>query len=107
MSSWCVFASLGLYPEIPGRAELVLGSPLFPEIMVHRAGGDLHIVAPGAATHSPYVQSLRVNGRVSTLTFLPESLTLHGGTLSFVLSATPATTWGTRVGDAPPSFSPR
>jgi predicted alpha-1,2-mannosidase len=107
MSSWCVFASLGLYPEIPGRAELVLGSPLFPDIMVHRAGGDLHIVAPGAATHSPYVQSLRVNGRASTRTFLPESLTLQGGTLRFVLSATPDTTWGTRISDAPPSFSPK
>jgi predicted alpha-1,2-mannosidase len=107
MSSWCVFASMGLYPEIPGRAELVIGSPLFPEIVVHRTGGDLRITAPNAATHSPYVQRLLVNGNASTRTFLSESLTLHGGTLHFVLASTPDKTWGTRTGDAPPSFSPR
>jgi len=105
MSSWYVFASIGLYPEIPGRAELVIGSPLFPEIMIHRTGGDLHIVAPGASTHSPYVQSLLVNGKASTKTFLPESFALHGGTLNFGLSSTPENTWGTRPGDEPPSFS--
>ena len=107
MSSWCVFASIGLYPEIPGRAELVIGSPLFPEIVIHRAGGDLHIEAPNAATHSPYVQGLQVNGRASTKTFLPEALTLHGGTLKFDLGSTADTTWGTQVSDGPPSFSPR
>jgi predicted alpha-1,2-mannosidase len=107
MSSWCVFASIGLYPEIPGRAELVIGSPLFPEIVVHRTGGDLRITAPDAATDSPYVQRLLVNGSASTKTFLSESLALHGGTLHFVLAAKPDKTWGVRTGDAPPSFSPR
>jgi predicted alpha-1,2-mannosidase len=107
MSSWSVFASVGLYPEIPGRAELVIGSPLFPEILIHRALGDLHILAPNAAPNSPYVQSLRVNGVLSQKTFLPESLTLHGGTLNFILSSTPDKTWGIHPQDAPPSFNSR
>jgi len=29
MSSWYVWSAIGMYPEIPGRAELVLGSPLW------------------------------------------------------------------------------
>jgi putative alpha-1,2-mannosidase len=33
MSSWAVFAALGMYPEIPGHAEFVLGSPLFPGLL--------------------------------------------------------------------------
>jgi predicted alpha-1,2-mannosidase len=107
MSSWYVFAAMGLYPEIPGRAELVLGSPLFPSITVHRPAGDLHITAPAAATNSPYVQSLTLNGAATTRTFLPESTTLHGGRLNFVLSDTPNKTWGTAPTDAPPSFTPR
>lgn len=107
MSSWYVFAAVGLYPEIPGRAELVIGSPLFPEITVHRTDGDVHITAPNAATHNPYVQSLLVNGKPSTKTFIPESFALHGGTLNFELSSTPDRTWGTGDGDEPPSFSPR
>lgn len=106
MSSWYVFAAMGVYPAIPGRAELVIGSPLFPETVVHRAAGDVRITAPAAATHAPYVQSLVVNGRASTQTFLPESFALHGGTLQFTLSGVPSKTWGTGDNDAPPSFSP-
>lgn len=106
MSSWYVFAAMGLYPAIPGRAELVIGSPLFPEIAVHRAGGDVRINALGAATNAPYVQKLTVNGRMSTKTFLPESFALHGGTLRFELSATPDRAWGSGAADEPPSFRP-
>ncbi len=105
MSSWYIFAAIGLYPEIPGRAELVIGSPLFPEITVHRKEGDLHITASDVVTQTPYVRSLLVNGKASTKTFLPESFTLHGGTLDFVLSQIPDKTWGTHPGDEPPSFS--
>jgi predicted alpha-1,2-mannosidase len=39
MSSWYVWSAIGMYPEIPGRAELVLGSPLFTSIRIRRAAG--------------------------------------------------------------------
>lgn len=104
MSSWAVFASLGFYPEIPGRAELVLGSPLFPRIVIHRPGGDVTIHAPAAAADAPYVKGLKVNGRAETKTWLPESFAAHGGTLDFDLSGTPDTKWGTGAGDPPPSL---
>ncbi len=32
-----VWSAMGMYPEISGRAELVLGSPLFSEIRIHGA----------------------------------------------------------------------
>jgi predicted alpha-1,2-mannosidase len=105
MSSWYVFAAMGLYPEIPGRAELVLGSPLFPAVHVHRPGGDLRITASAASANNPYVHQLLVDGKPSTKTFLPESFTLSGGTLGFTLSSTPDEGWGTHPGDEPPSFS--
>jgi predicted alpha-1,2-mannosidase len=105
MSSWDVFASLGMYPEIPGRAELVLGSPLFTRAMVHRPGGNLTITAKGAdATHF-YVKSLRVDGKPSEKTWLPESFALKGGSLDFELSDKPEKSWGTKRGDEPPSFA--
>ncbi len=104
MSSWAVFACLGIYPEIPGRAELVLGSPYFSHIAVHRQAGDIVIDAPQAAPAMTYVQALTVNGKKSTRTWLPESFALHGGTLAFTLGATPNTAWGVSKGDEPPSF---
>ena len=107
MSSWAVFAMMGLYPEIPGRAELVLGSPIFSKATVHRTAGDVVIVAPAAGTDAPYVQSLKVNGRASSRTWLPESFALRGGRLEFALGKQPSKTWGTGPGDEPPSFGAR
>ena len=43
MSSWYVWSAMGLYPLYPGRADLVIGSPLFPEIRIDRPRrGDPH-----------------------------------------------------------------
>ena len=106
MSSWYVWAAIGMYPEIPGRAELVLGSPLFTAIHIRRAAGDIVVKAHGAGTNAPYVQRLKVNGEETTKTWLPDSFVEHGGTLEFELSATPDKHWGTNAEDAPPSFEP-
>ena len=107
MSSWAVFAAMGLYPEIPGRAELVLGSPLFSKVTVHRAEGDVRISANGAGTDAPYVQSLKVNGKPSSRTWLPEGFALKGGTLEFELGTMPNKGFGAKAGDEPPSFGAR
>jgi predicted alpha-1,2-mannosidase len=105
MSSWYVFSAMGIYPQVSSRAELVLGSPLFPNIKINRDHGrDIVITAPKAAADAPYVQRLRVNGRDSTKTWVPESFVQRGGKLDFTLSTTPNTSWGSSPGDAPPSF---
>ena len=95
-----------MYPEIPGRAKLVLGSPLFSKVTIHRTGGDIVVKANGAATNSPYVESVKVNGQTWTKTWLPESFVEHGGTIDSELSASPNGNWGTAAEDAPPSFEP-
>ncbi len=107
MSSWAVFASMGLYPEIPGRAELVLGSPLFTKVTVHRAGGDVRISAPKASAAAFYVKGVKVDGKASSRTWLPESFALKGGRLEFDLVAAPDMSWGVGKGDEPPSFGGR
>lgn len=106
MSSWYVWAALGMYPEIPGRAELLLGSPLFPHAVVHGSGGDVVIDAPGASSAMPYVTALRVDGKSYDRPWLSPSLVEHGGHLQFELSATPNTQWGSAVDSTPPSFPP-
>src|ERR1019366_929129 len=63
MSSWYVWAAIGLYPETPGRGELVLASPLFPHItMTLGSGRSVVISAPGATPATPYVQGLDIGG---------------------------------------------
>lgn len=39
MSAWFVWAAMGMHPQTPGRAELLLASPLFPRVVVHRDRG--------------------------------------------------------------------
>ena len=107
MSSWYVFAALGLYPEIPGRAELLLATPLFPAAIVHRKQGDVRIFAPRRSASSIYVESLRVDGQPSERPWLPADFVLHGGELRFTLGDRPATAWGSAPAAAPPSFDLR
>ncbi|GAA3531230.1 GH92 family glycosyl hydrolase [Streptomyces osmaniensis] len=103
MSSWYVFSALGMYPQVPSRAELVLASPLFPRIEIDRpGGGDISVRAQGAAADAPYVHSLAVNGRTSARSWLPASFVRDGGRLDYTLSATPDPAWG--ASEAPPSF---
>src|SRR5699024_296374 len=106
MSSWYVWAALGLYPAIPGRAELLLGSPLFPHAVVHRPGGDVVIDAPGASSRKLYVHALSVNGKPRAKPWLPVAFAEHGGPLHVTLGFRPDKHWGSDPADAPPSFPP-
>jgi putative alpha-1,2-mannosidase len=104
MSSWYVFAALGMYPAYPGRAELLLTSPLFPQVTITRAqGASIAIRAPQANASTPYIAGLRVNGRPRAKAWLPESFVADGGTLDYRLSPSPHPSWGA---EPPPSFSP-
>ncbi|HUO92716.1 MAG TPA: GH92 family glycosyl hydrolase [Rhizomicrobium sp.] len=100
MSSWYVWAALGVYPLYPGRADLVLGSPLFAEADIERPGGRVVIRANGVA---PYVTALKVDGVASDKPWLAAAFALKGGTLDMTLAKAPNTNWGA----APPSFGPK
>jgi len=103
-----VWAAMGMYPGLPGRAELLLASPLHSRIVIHVGNGrTITIRAPKAALDTPYVRSLRVNGQPSTKPWLPESFVSEGGAIDYELSTAPDPTWGTSPADAPPSFPPK
>ncbi|UFR01698.1 GH92 family glycosyl hydrolase [Streptomyces sp. Go40/10] len=103
MSAWYVFSALGMYPQVPSRAELVLASPLFERIEIDRPhGNDISVRATGAAADAPYVHALKVNGRGSDRPWLPASFVRDGGRLDYTLSAVPDRAWG--AGSPPPSF---
>lgn len=105
MSSWFVWAALGLYHETPGATSLVIGSPLFPRVTLHLAHRDLVITAKGAPR--TYVLGLRVNGRPWSRSWLPTSLLTDGSRttrLDFALGSRPDSTWGRAPADQPPSY---
>jgi predicted alpha-1,2-mannosidase len=106
MSSWYVWATVGLYPGLPGGSELLVGSPLFPRVAIHRPNGaDITIRAPSAGADAAFVRGLRVDGRSWAQPWLPETFVANGGELVFDLSTTPDPEWGRAPEDAPPSAS--
>jgi len=107
MSSWYVWAAMGLYPGIPGRADLLLGSPLFEEVRVRRGeGSTLTIRAPGAAPEAPFVRGLRLDGEAWTRCWVPEEYLEGDLALTFELGSSPDGTWGRAPDERPPSFGP-
>ncbi len=126
ISSWYVWAAIGLFPVTPGEANLELASPLFPSVTITLPDGHRLVeTAPGAAASRPYIRALRVSGITRPKTaaatgggapstgttehewdmpWLPASAVRTGGTLTFTLSVTPDATWGSAPSDSPPSF---
>ncbi|MFE2038373.1 GH92 family glycosyl hydrolase [Streptomyces scopuliridis] len=103
MSAWYVFAALGIYPQAPGRADLLLTGPLFPRAVLAPAGERraITITAPAASDANLYVDSVRLNGERRNASWLGGSLVRSGGSLSFTLSDRPHTDWATAPGGLP------
>ncbi|WP_419998759.1 GH92 family glycosyl hydrolase [Streptomyces boninensis] len=96
MSAWYVFSALGIYPQTPGSANLLLGTPLFPQALLDRPGGtDIRISAPEADAEHAYVSGVRLNGRNHDRSWAGSGLTLKGGSLDYRLATQPDRDWAT------------
>ncbi|ORV09815.1 hypothetical protein AWB95_16385 [Mycobacterium celatum] len=105
MSSWYVWAALGLYPITPGTALLTANTPLFDRVEIRLpADKFIRISAPGASSGLKYIDGLSVDGRPTDQTYLPESFVRTGGDITFSLSAIRNILWGFAESSAPPSF---
>ncbi len=126
LSSWYVWAAIGMFPVTPGSADLALASPLFSSVTITLADGRRLVEqAPGAAASRPYVRALTVSGvtrpaagpaacsggpegrspsGIWDLPWLPATALTTGGTLHYNLSSTPDPSWGTSPAARPPSF---
>ena len=95
MSAWYVWGALGLYPQTPSRGEMLLSSPTFPRVWIKRHHGPTIIVsARGAGDEAVYVQSVRLDGRVHSRSWIPASVLNRGGDLQFVVGDQPRRSWG-------------
>jgi putative alpha-1,2-mannosidase len=107
LSSWYVWASLGLFP-VAGQNLFLIGPPSFGESRIRVSGGDALTIETRGFTEphrggpAQYVQSVEFNGAPLTRTWLRGTEVQHGGTLSIALGPEPGD-WGTN--DRPPSVS--
>ncbi|WP_433560168.1 glycoside hydrolase domain-containing protein [Pseudonocardia xinjiangensis] len=113
LSSWYVWASLGLFP-VAGQSLFLVNTPAFSRAALRVAGGefviettghrDTPIGADGAETTPPtqYVQSATLNGRPCETTHISAADVYRGGVLHVELGPEPSP-WGRSA--RPPSLS--
>ena len=107
LSSWYVWAALGLYPSTPATPILTVAAPLFDRVVIALPGGKfIRMSAPGASGphHPRYISGLSIDDQATDRTWIPESIIRSGGELKFSLAAYPNKVWGTAESSAPPSF---
>ncbi len=93
MSAWYVWATLGIYPVVPGVSGFALSSPLFSSAVIHWNDNQntLTINGTGASQNSPYVQNFSINGSPFTSAWMPLSqIASSNTTMNFILGATPS-----------------
>ncbi|HLJ17522.1 MAG TPA: GH92 family glycosyl hydrolase [Bryobacteraceae bacterium] len=104
ISAWYILSTLGFYPVCPGVPYYEIGSPQFPEAIVHLAGHhDLTIRARGASAVNRYIQSASWDGKPFTKTWLAHADLVQGGALVLQMGPEPNKTWGSQPNDAPPT----
>jgi putative alpha-1,2-mannosidase len=106
LSSWYVWASLGLFP-VAGQSLYLINAPSFAEARIALADNELVIDAPGFVEPVPggptqYVQSAAFNGETLDRTWLTARELHRGGRLRLELGSQPSA-WGNTT--RPPSTS--
>lgn len=106
MSAWYLFTAMGFYPVCPGTDQYVLGAPYLPYIKLSLPNGKtFEIKAPGVSDKKRYVKSVRLNGKPYSKMFLTHKDIIEGGTLEFVMSASPNKSRGKAKTDKPYSLT--
>ncbi len=108
LSSWFVWASLGLFP-VPGQSLWLINAPAWRRAQLAVGTRGLTIqtegfVEPERAGPVQYVRSVRLNGTTLNRTWLSAPELQAGGTLVIELGPTPSA-WGTEPEARPPSQS--
>lgn len=103
MSSWYVFASIGLFPAVPGTDMWTLATPAFEKVTIQRPDGKpLVITADGVSDSNRYIEGVSADGSAWDKGYI-EDADLDGvSTLAFDVGAEAgASDWATGDDAAP------
>ncbi|MDR3751812.1 MAG: GH92 family glycosyl hydrolase [Terracidiphilus sp.] len=105
LSSWFVFAALGFYPVNAVTGVYVIGSPLVNRAALRNpvTGAKFTIVADNNSPENVFIQSVQLNGKDLTRSWITHAQILAGGELHFRMGSKPNKQWGSAPADRPPS----
>lgn len=105
MSSWFVLSSVGFYPVNPAKGLYVFGSPLFDKASLQVQGGKTFTVQTlNNSAGNKYIQSVSLNGKPYTKSYIRHEDILKGGTLTIKMGNKPNYDFGKPVTDRPNSL---
>lgn len=108
MSAWLIFTGLGFYPVTPGANQYVIGRPFVRHAAITLPNGKTFTVeADDLSDAKPYVGKVELNGRPLGRAWISDAEVRGGGTLRFLMQATPAKAWGSGHAERPYSMSAR
>lgn len=91
MSAWYLFTALGFYPVAPGSGQYQLGSPVVKTATLKLENGKvLRIEAANQSEKNVYVDSVTLNGRKLTRSYLTHADITGGGKIVFAMSDKPS-----------------
>lgn len=102
MSSWYILSSLGFYQVAPAGGVYVFGSPLVDEAEIHVGNGKIfRIIAENNSPENKYIQSVTLNFKPYTKSYIDFKDIKAGGQLIFKMGNTPSKTFGVNPEDRP------
>ena len=106
MSAWYVFTALGFYPVAPASNQYVIGRPFLGKAVLNLPNGrKFTVIASGLSDANRYVGEVRLNGKALDRVYLTDAEIRAGGTLRFVMQASPNKDWATAAASRPYSMS--
>ena len=102
MSAWYVFSAMGFYPVCPGDNQYVFGSPVFDKVTMNLENGkQFIIIAHNQADKNIYIQSVKLNGKPYSKSYITYDDIKDGGVIEFVMGAQPNVKFGAERKDRP------
>ena len=107
MSAWMIFTAFGFYPVAPGSNQYVIGRPFVDRAVLNLPNGRRFTISTeGLSDAHPYVGQVFLDGAPLCRSVLRHDEIMRGGTLRFVMQATPNKVWATARQDRPFSTTP-
>ena len=101
MGAWYVFASIGLYPMIPGVGGFSINIPAFENISINLPNNKI-LKINKTGPDNFFIKSLSFNDTSHNSTWINWNKISKGGVLSFEIANNNQSNWG--INETPPSF---
>lgn len=102
MSAWYILSALGFYQVNPCCGEYSFGSPAVDKAVLNLPGGKRFIIeAENNSPENRYIQSVSLDGRPYSRSYVTYGDIMDGGTLTFEMGPSPARDFGADPEDRP------